>query len=113
MHRRSDEQEEIVIGSTRYLHHGAMWHPESSRPFRWPASALADAAQDVVLLGTETLSGQECLVVQFVDSSSGTYQRIWIAANGWHVIQRTVVSMGRTVTTRYSAFDSPVRIAPP
>ena len=80
MHRRSDGQEEIVIDSTRYLHHdGTMWHPQPSQPFRWPVSALADGARDVVLLGTETLSGQECLVIQFVDSSSGSHHRIWIA----------------------------------
>jgi copper transport protein len=113
MHRRSDTGEETMIGSTRYLHHGTMWHEEQGEAFHWPASALSASARDILLLGTDQVNGQECLVVQFIDGTTGIHHQVWIAVDGWRLLQATEVAPGRTVSTRYSAFDRPITIAPP
>ena len=90
-----------------------MWHEEQGEPLHWPASALAATARDIVLLGNEQVNDRDCLLVQFVDGTTGIQHQVWIAADGWRVMQATEVSPGRTISRRYSAFDGPSRIEPP
>jgi hypothetical protein len=112
-HRRSGDEEDIRVGSMQYMHHGTMWHSQPSEPLKWPPSIAPSDAHDALLLGTEMLDGHECLVVQFVDSQSNEYHRLWIEAGDWRPLQLTTVAPGRTLTAKYSHFDANMKIVAP
>jgi len=111
-HRRSDGLEEILIGDTRYTHHETMWHSAHAGLLRWPASALAENARDVLILEPEKVADQKCIVVQFTDRATAQH-RLWISINEWQVLQHSIVSPGRTTLLRYSRFNSAIAINRP
>ncbi len=111
--RNPGDAEEVVIGETRHMKHGSMWHTESVPPLVWPAYRFTHHATDVLLIGRDSIGSIEAFVVGFVDTEDGSRNRLWISTDGYRVIQHTSMAPGRFVQTSFSAFNESVSVRKP
>jgi copper transport protein len=78
----------------------------------WPDYRLASQATDVVVVGREMKGDVECLVVGFIDPTTGARHRVWIGTFDHRLHAHTVLAPGRFVSSRFSEFDRAVVKAP-
>lgn len=68
-----------------------------------------DSATDATVLRRDTIDGQECIVVAYVDSRDGSRVQVWISTTTWLVVQRVAAAPGHVHTSRYSHFGAVAR----
>jgi len=105
---------ELQIGNIRYTRQGGQWQGSATAAFQWPSYHWLESASDVVLLGRETLDGEECFVVSYVDTRDASRVQVWIGTGTLRVLRRTSAVPGHFHISRFSRFDGAVQIiAPP
>jgi copper transport protein len=110
--------ETIIIDTVRYDRSGSdPWTSRpwpGSQPFRWPAYRYAATAEDVRILGLETVEGVPCYVLAFHDAASDTYYRLWVGVSDLRIRRYVMMATGHYMVGSFARFDDPsIVIAPP
>ncbi|MCM8747482.1 copper resistance protein CopC/CopD [Thermomicrobium sp. CFH 73360] len=103
--------ETVIIGDRRYDRvAGGDWTMSpwpSSTPFRWPTFRYAQTAEDVRLLGIESIEGISCYKIAFYDPTSETHYRLWIGIDDFLVRRYEMMAPGHYMIGRFDRFDDP------
>ncbi len=111
--------ETVIIGDRRYDRvAGSDWTVSpwpGTTPFRWPAYRYAQAAQDVRLLGVESIEGTSCYKLAFYDPVGESHYRLWIGIGDLLVRRYEMMAPGHYMIGRFDRFDDPAIVieAPP
>jgi hypothetical protein len=84
-----------VVDHQVSAHHGSLQ----------PAFATHLSIDDPILVGRETIRGEECFVVAYTTPDESRH-RAWISTNGLLLIQHTVANSDRLVVSRFTPADA-------
>ncbi len=113
----AERRETFAMGQVRYDRAGS--GPWSKEPwpaeggFRWPDYRFSATAEDVVVLGRESVGDVECFVVAFRDGPSGALYKMWIGVGDYLIRQYRMIMPGHYMTVNFSGFNIPIEISPP
>ncbi len=109
--------ETYAIGTQRYdRQDSGAWETNpwpTAGGFRWPDYRFAESANEVTLLGRESVQGAECFVVRFLDVRSGARYRIRIGTQDHRGHQYVMMATGHPMTSTFSNFNEPLDIQAP
>ena len=111
-------RETIIIDRTRYDRAGMeSWTEQpwpGSQPFRWPSYRYADTAEEVRILGIETIDGTPCYQLSFRDAATNTFFRLWVSVTDLRIRRYEMMATGHYMTGEFARFDDPtIVITPP
>lgn len=110
--------ETIIINTVRYDRSGMEPWTKSpwpgSEPFRWPSYRFAETAENVRILGTETVDDVPCYLLSFYDPSSDAHYRLWVGMFDLRIRRYDMMAPGHYMTGTFERFDDPsITVDPP
>ncbi len=118
---RSPDQpprETVIVDTRRYDRSEAGTWIESpwpgARPYRWPTYRYAETAENVRILGLETIDRDLCYTIAFFDAGSNTHFRLWVGTTDFRIRRYEMMAPGHYMTGSFARFDdSSIRVEPP